>query len=74
MPRYNRYVMNQDGRILFFTSKPKSIYRTYWFDYCDRKYRLASVAPNEAANYQELFELPEDKLVEVEIRVKPIEK
>lgn len=74
MPTFKRYVVHQGQRILFFTSKPKSWNRVYWEDYNGYKYRVADIMPKEASDYEGLLELPEGKPVEVEIRVKVIDK
>jgi len=74
MPTFKRYVVHQGQRILLFTSKPKSWNRVYWEDYNGYKYRVTGVMPKEASDYEGLLELPEGKPVEVEIRVKVIDK
>lgn len=74
MPTFKRYVVHQDQRILFFTSRPKSWNRVYWEDYNGYKYRVTGIMPKEASDYEGLLELPEGKPVEVEIRVKVIDK
>lgn len=70
MPRLKRYVVRQETRILFFSSKPKEWNSLYWIDHYGYKYRVMGITANEAASYQEFMELPEGKLVEVEIRVR----
>ena len=70
MPKLKRYVVRQETRILFFSSKPKSWNSLYWVDHYGYKYRVMGLTANEATSYNELLELPEGKLVEVEIRVK----
>lgn len=72
MPTFKRYVVHQDNRILFFTSKPKSWNRVYWEDYNGYKYRVAGIMPREVSDYEGLLELPEGKAVEVEMRIKVI--
>lgn len=74
MPTFKRYVVHQDNRILFFTSKPKSWNRVYWEDYNGYKYRVTGIMPKEASDYEELLELPEGKAIEVEMRIKVIDK
>lgn len=74
MPTFKRYVVHQDNRILFFTSKPKSWNRVYWEDYNGYKYRVTGIMPREASDYEGLLELPEGKAIEVEMRIKVIDK
>ena len=74
MPTYKRYVVRQDTRILLFTSKPKSWGRAYWEDVYGHAYRIASIVPKEASDFDNLLELPEGKLVEVEMRIKVKDK
>lgn len=74
MPIFKRYVVHQDNRILFFTSKPKSWNRVYWEDYNGYKYRVTGIMPREASDYEGLLELPEGKAIEVEMRVKVTDK
>lgn len=74
MPTFKRYVVHQDNRILFFTSKPKSWNKVYWEDYNGYKYRVTGIMPREASDYEGLLELPEGKVIEVEMRIKVIDK
>ena len=74
MPTYKRYVVREGNRILFFTSKPKSWNRGYWEDYNGYKYRVTGIMPREAADYEGLLELPEGKAIEVEMRIKVVDK
>ena len=74
MPIFKRYVVHQGQRILFFTSRPKSWNRVYWEDYNGYKYRVTGIMPKEASDYEGLLELPEGKPVEVEMRIKVIDK
>ena len=74
MPRLKRYIVNQDNRILFFTSKPKKWNRTYWEDYNGYKYRITGIQPKETSSYQDLLELPEGRIIEVEMRIKVLSK
>lgn len=74
MPTYKRYVVRQDTRILFFTSKPVSWSRAYWKDINGQCYRIASIVPKEASDFDGLLELPEGKLLEVEMRIKVKDK
>lgn len=74
MPILKRYVVHQGQRILFFTSKPKSWNRVYWFDHYGYKYRVTGIMPREASDYEGLLELPEGKAIEVEMRIKVIDK
>lgn len=70
MPKLKRYVVRQETRILFFSSKPKKWNSLYWVDHYGYKYRVMGLAANEMDSYTEFMELPKDKLVEVEIKVK----
>ena len=70
MPKLKRYVVRQETRILFFSSKPKSWNKLFWVDHYGYKYRVMGLTANEVASYPEFMELPEGKLVEVGIRVK----
>ena len=74
MPTFKRYVVRQGNRILFFTSKPKKWGRVFWQDYNNYSYRIAGIMPREAADYEGLLEFPEGKAIEVEMRVKVIDK
>lgn len=74
MPMYKRYIVRQDTRILFFTSKPKSWGRAFWEDMYGNSYRIASVTPKEAPEFNELLSLPENQLIEIEMRIKIKEK
>lgn len=74
MPTFKRYVVRQGNRILFFTSKPRKWSRIFWQDYNNYSYRIAGIMPREAADYEGLLELPEGKAIEVEMRIKVIDK
>lgn len=74
MPIFKRYVVRQGNRILFFTSKPKTCGRVFWQDYNNYSYRVAGIMPREASDYEELLDLPEGKAIEVEMRIKVIDK
>lgn len=74
MPTFKRYVVHQDNRILFFTSKPKSWNRVYWEDYNGYKYKVTGIMPREVSDYEGLLELPEGKAIEVKMRVKVVDK
>lgn len=74
MPTYKRYVARDGQRILFFSSKPKSWNGLYWIDHYGYKYRVMGITAVEAASYTEFMELPEGKLVEVEVRVKMLNR
>lgn len=74
MPTFKRYIARDGQRILFFTSKPTSWSKTYWKDVYGNWFRVASVTHHEATDYDGLMELPEGKLVEVEMRVKVLNR
>ena len=74
MPRLKRYIVNQDNRILFFTSKPKKWNRVYWWDYNGNQFRVTGIQPKETSSYQDLLELPEGRVIEVEMRIKVLNK
>ena len=74
MPIFKRYVVREGNRILFFTSKPRKWNRVFWQDYNNYSYRVAGIMPMEASDYEGLLELPEGKAIEVEMRIKVIDK
>lgn len=67
MPTYKRYVMRIGQTIHFFTRKPNYVYNSVWQDYVGREYPNCYLQENECGF--DFSEFPQDKLVEVSIKV-----